>query len=101
MKLYVNNLSEAVTEIDLQNAFKTYGEVNSVRLIRDKNTGRLKGYAFVDMPNETEASAAIDGLYGEEIKGQFIGVNQARTGPKDRRLSSRGGGRRRYDSPSQ
>jgi cold-inducible RNA-binding protein len=100
MKIYVNNLSEEVTEKDLQNAFEAYGKVNSVKIIKEKDTGKLKGYAFIEMPNETEARAAIDGLYGEEIKGQFIGINQARTGPKDRRLSARAGGRRVYDSPS-
>ena len=53
------------------------------------------------MQNETEARSAIEGLYGEEVKGQFISVNQARTGAKDRRLSKRGGGRRFYDPPLQ
>jgi len=91
MNIYVGSLSYEVTEEDLQEAFGAYGEVVSVKVIKDQYNGRSKGFGFVEMPNRTEADAAIKGLDNSELKGRTIMVNQA----KPRRGGSpRGRGRR-------
>jgi RNA recognition motif-containing protein len=89
--IYVGNLSFNATEEDLQQAFSQYGEVSSVNIITDRETGRPRGFAFVEMPNNEEAGQAIEQLNGTEIDGRTITVNVAR--PK--RDRPRGGGGRR------
>jgi len=78
MNLYVGNLSYQMTDEDLQNAFSAYGEVSSAKVIRDRETGRSKGFGFVEMANQTEAQAAISGLNGKDMGGRSLNVNEAR-----------------------
>jgi len=87
MNIYVGNLSYEVAEEDLQQEFKAFGEVTSVRVITDKYTGRSKGFAFVEMPTVSEGQAAIDGLEGKMLKDRTLKVSAAR--PRD---DNRGGG---------
>jgi RNA recognition motif-containing protein len=91
MNIYVGNLSFDVTEEDLKEAFSAYGQVESVKIIKDNYSGRSKGFAFVEMPGNTEAQAAIEGLQGKDMKGRAINVNEARPRTEGRR----GGGNRR------
>ena len=72
MNLYVGNLSFDCTETDLQTAFAAHGAVDSARIISDRDTGRSKGFGFVEMPNDDEARKAIDALNGVELVGRQI-----------------------------
>jgi RNA recognition motif-containing protein len=78
MNIYVGNLAYSVTQDDLRDAFATYGEISSVNLITDKFTGDSKGFGFVEMPNNSEADAAIKGLNETPLKGRNLKVNQAK-----------------------
>lgn len=78
MNIYVGNLAYSVTESDLKEAFSEFGEVTSVNLVMDKFSGQSKGFGFVEMPNNSEADAAIKGLNERAIKGRNIKVNQAK-----------------------
>jgi len=78
MKLYVGNLAYTLSEADLEEAFSEYGEVASTAIIQDRETGRSKGFGFVELTNESEGNAAIEGLNGKEIGGRAVVVNQAR-----------------------
>jgi RNA recognition motif-containing protein len=91
MNIYVGNLAYGVTEEELRDAFGAYGEISSCNLISDKFTGQSKGFGFVEMPNNSEADAAIKALNETALKGRNIKVNQAK--PRGER-PSRGGGRR-------
>jgi len=75
MNLYIGNLSYDVEENDLEDEFKEFGEIKSVKIIRDRETGRSKGFAFVEIENGTDA---IEALNGKSIKGREIRVNEAR-----------------------
>jgi cold-inducible RNA-binding protein len=86
MNIYVGNLSYEVTEEDLKEAFEVFGEIDTVRVLKDNGTGRSKGFGFVEMPNNAEAQSAIDGLNDKELKGRTLKVNKARP-----RTESRGG----------
>ncbi len=88
MNIYVGNLSWGLSEDDLRDAFESYGEVDSVKIIQDKMTGRSRGFGFVEMPDDSEGKAAIAELNGKELDGRAIKVNEAR--PK---RDDRGGGR--------
>lgn len=77
MKIYVGNLAYNVTDSDLKEAFATFGEVATASVITDKFSGQSKGFGFVEMPNNSEADAAIKGLNGNPIKGRNVKVNQA------------------------
>ena len=77
MKIYAGNLHYGMTEDELQKIFEEYGQVSSVKVITDKYSGRSKGFAFVEMPTDSEAQQAIDELNGTEIKGRNITVNQS------------------------
>ena len=83
MNIYVGNLSYQLTEDELRDEFQKYGEVSTVNIIKDKASDRSKGFGFVEMPNEEEATKAIDGLNGVELKGRSVKVNEARP-PKKR-----------------
>lgn len=91
MKLYVGNLPYSTTEDDLRNAFAEYGEVDSVSVITDKFSGQSKGFGFVEMPDNSEADAAIKALNESSLGGRSIKVNQAR--PREQRSGRGGGGR--------
>jgi len=83
MNLYVGNLNYSLQEDELKQIFSEFGEVVSVKIITDKYTGQGKGFGFVEMTDETEASKAIDGLNGVDVKGRNIKVNKARP-PRER-----------------
>jgi RNA recognition motif-containing protein len=78
MNIYVGNLSHRVTEKDLRGAFEAFGKVDSVKLIKDRDTGEPRGFGFIDMPNQEEAQLAIKNLNGKEFLGRNINVNEAR-----------------------
>lgn len=83
MKLYVGNLSYDTTDGDLQDIFAEFGTVESAVVINDRDTGRSKGFGFVEMSSKSEAEAAIDALDGNDIDGRSIKVNEAR--PRENR----------------
>jgi len=89
MNIYVGNLSYEVTEEDLREAFEVFGEVESVKLLKDNYTGKSKGFGFVEMSSNAAAQSAIDGLNNKEFKGRTITVNQAR--PRTENRGGRGG----------
>jgi len=78
MNIYVGDLSYDLTEDDLKAVFSEFGEVDSVNIIKDKFSGRSKGFGFVEMPNNSEADKAIEALNGTELKGRNLKVNQAK-----------------------
>ncbi len=78
MNIYVGNLSYDVSEDDLRGHFEKYGEVSSVKIVRDKFTGRSKGFGFVDMPEDSHGEEAINKLNGEMVDGRNLKVNKAR-----------------------
>jgi RNA recognition motif-containing protein len=87
--LYVGNLSFDATEDDIRQAFAQHGEVSSVSLITDRETGRARGFGFVEMPNSEEARKAMTALNMKEVAGRAITVNEAR--PRGDRSQDRGG----------
>jgi len=94
MNIYVGSLSYSVTEEDLRQAFEPFGEIESVRIIKDMYTGRSKGFGFVEMPAKSEAQSAIESLNGKELKGRTVRVNEARPRSEGRRGGrATGGGR--------
>ncbi|HEX9584885.1 MAG TPA: RNA-binding protein [Gammaproteobacteria bacterium] len=78
MKLYVGNLPYSVTEDDLKETFSEFGDLGEVTVITDKFSGQSKGFGFVEMPNNSEADAAIKALNESNFKGRNIKVNEAR-----------------------
>jgi RNA recognition motif-containing protein len=101
MSIYVGNLSYSVTEADINGVFAEYGTVKSVQVPTDRETGRMRGFAFVEMDTEAEEEAAIAALDGAEWMGRGLKVNKAK--PKENRGSFGGnrggyggGGRNRY-----
>jgi RNA recognition motif-containing protein len=92
MNIYVGNLSFEATDDDLRQAFEAYGKVESAQVIRDKVSGRSRGFGFVEMPEKAEAMAAIEGLNETELQGRNLRVNEAR--PRDDRGGGGRGGRR-------
>ncbi len=89
MNIYVGNLSFDATEEDLRSAFEAFGKVDAVNIIKDRDSGRPKGFGFVEMPSGEEAQKAIDAMNGKEFKGRAMNVNEARPKPE----GGRGGGR--------
>ena len=87
MNIYVGNLAYGITEAELKDTFAPFGEVSRISLITDKFTGKSKGFAFVEMPNNSQADAAIKSLNGNPLKGRNIKVNQAQ--PRSDRSGSR------------
>jgi RNA recognition motif-containing protein len=93
MNLYVGNLPFSVTEEDLHALFSQYGDVGRAQVITDRDTGRSRGFGFVEMDDDKAAQDAIDELNGREHGGRSLTVNEAR--PKNDRGGGGGGGRRR------
>jgi RNA recognition motif-containing protein len=86
MNIFVGSLPFSLEEADLRELFEAYGEVSTVKLIIDRETGRSKGFGFVEMPDDESAQKAITGLNGAEVKGRSIAVSQAEEKkPSDRR----------------
>ena len=98
-KLYVGNLTYGVTDSTLQQMFEPHGTVQSAQVIMDRDTGRSKGFGFVEMGSDQEAQAAIAALNGQEVDGRALTVNEARPKPEGgggRGGSGGGGGRGGY-----
>jgi len=93
-KLYCGNLSYNTTSSDLDQLFSEYGNVQSAEVIMDRDTGRSKGFGFVEMSSDSEAAAAIEGLNLKEHDGRSLTVNEAR--PREERRGGGGGGRGGY-----
>ena len=92
MNIYVGNLSFQTTEDRLRDHFAQYGQVTSANIIKDKFTGKSKGFGFIEMPTQSEAEAAIATLNGKEFMGRTLTVNEARPRPE----RSDGGGKGRF-----
>lgn len=99
MNIYVGNIAYELSEDELREAFSSYGEVESARIITDRFTGRSKGFGFVEMADDEQAQKAIDEMNGRELSGRALRVNEARPRPAgDRpRGGDFGGGRGGYD----
>lgn len=95
MKLYVGNLSFESTENDLQDLFEQHGQVDEVRLMMDRMTGKSRGFAFVTINDNAHASAAMTALNGHELNGRALTVNEARPREERPRPGGGGGGGRR------
>ena len=90
--IFVGNLSFGTTEDTLRSMFDTYGTVDRVNIVTDRDTGQARGFAFVEMGVDAEGNAAINGLNGRDLDGRALNVNEAR--PKGDRPSGGGGGNR-------
>lgn len=100
MNIYVGNLPFTINEDEVRQAFAAYGTVSSVAIIKDRETGQSRGFAFVEMPNNEEGTAAINNLNGKPLKGRALKVNEARPreegfGGGGHRSGGYGGGARR------
>ena len=89
-KLYVGNLAYSVRDQDLQQAFCAFGDVTSAKVMMERDTGRSKGFGFVEMGSQAEANAAIQGLHGQSLGGRALTVNEAR--PREERPAGGGWG---------
>jgi len=89
-KLYVGNLAYSVRDEDLQQAFAQFGTVSSAKVMMDRDTGRSKGFGFVEMGSDAEAQSAINGMNGQALDGRALVVNEAR--PREERPGGFGGG---------
>jgi cold-inducible RNA-binding protein len=94
MNIYVGNLSYEVTEEVLKEAFEVFGEVETVKVLKDYDTGRSKGFGFVEMSNNADAQSAINALNDKELKGRTLKVNKARPRTENRGGRGRFGGGR-------
>ena len=93
MNIYVGNMSYDTTEDQLRQTFEGYGEVTKVSVIMDRDSGRPKGFAFVEMSSQEDGTAAINGLHDQDLNGRNMNVNEAK--PREQG-GNRGGGRGRY-----
>ncbi|HEX6280340.1 MAG TPA: RNA-binding protein [Pyrinomonadaceae bacterium] len=94
MKLYVGNLSFNTNNLDLQDMFGAYGTVESANIVEDRETGRSRGFGFVEMSSQSEGEEAISGLNGKEVDGRSLTVNEAK--PRENRAGGGfGGGNKR------
>jgi RNA recognition motif-containing protein len=91
MNIYVGNLLRETNENDLRQAFETYGQVTSAKIITDRDSGYSRGFGFVEMPNNQEARSALSGLDGKDLQGRTLKVNEAR--PRIVRRDEFGGNR--------
>lgn len=89
MNIYVGNLPHATSEPELRTAFEEFGVVSSVAIIKDRYTGKSRGFGFVEMPDDGEANEAIAQLNGQEFGGRTLRINEAR--PREKRPSRDGG----------
>ena len=89
-KLYVGNLPYSFSDSDMQQAFEAFGSVTSAKVIMDRDSGRSKGFGFVEMATQEEAAAAIKGLHGQDMGGRDMVVNEAK--PMESRPPRSGGG---------
>jgi RNA recognition motif-containing protein len=96
MNIYIGSLSYKATEEDLKQAFEAFGQIESVKIIKDRYSGESRGFGFVEMPNKDEAQSAIEGMNGKELKGRKMSVNEARPRSEGYRGGGRRGGGRRY-----
>ena len=94
MNIYVGNLSFDATESELEQVFGEFGEVTSVNIIKDRETGRSRGFGFVEMRDQNAGQQAIEALNLKEIAGRAVTVNEAR--PREQRRGGGGGGGRRW-----
>ncbi|MFH2055296.1 MAG: RNA-binding protein [bacterium] len=78
MNIYIGNLSFDTTEDQLRQAFAAFGQVSTVNIVSDRESGRPRGFAFVEMTTREEATAAINGLNGQDLNGRSLNVNEAR-----------------------
>jgi RNA recognition motif-containing protein len=83
MNIYVGNLSYGMSEDELRDAFGAFGQVSSVKILMDRETGRSRGFGFVEMPNQSEAETAIAQLNGKDVGGRALRINEAR--PREQR----------------
>jgi RNA recognition motif-containing protein len=91
MRLYVGNLAYSITSQTLEQLFSEYGQVKDCTVVQDRDTGRSKGFGFVEMSDNSQAQAAIQGLNLKEVEGRCLTVNEAR--PREERGGGGGGGR--------
>lgn len=94
-KIYVGNLSFDATESEVEQLFGQHGEVQSVAIVTDRDTGRSRGFGFVEMTDDAQGQAAIDAIDGSELGGRSLKVNKARPRERDQRGDGGGGGSRR------
>lgn len=94
MNIYVSNLPYSTNDDELRAIFEAFGKVDSARVITDRDTGRSRGFAFVEMAEKAEAEAAINGLNGKDMNGRPLRVNEARPRPEGGRGGGAGGGNR-------
>lgn len=94
MNIYVGNLSFEATEADVEHAFSEFGNVKSVNIIKDRDTGRSRGFGFVEMHDSQSGQDAIAALHQQDIAGRSVTVNEAR--PREERGGGGGGGGRRW-----
>ena len=94
MNIYVGNLSFDATEADVEQAFSEFGDVKSVSIVKDRDTGRSRGFGFVEMHDNEAGQKAIEGLNEQQIAGRSVTVNEAR--PREKRSGGGGGGRGRW-----
>ena len=90
MKIYAGNLAEATTDTELTTAFEAHGKVERSRIVTDKDSGKPKGFGFVEMLDDTEANAAITALNGTQLGGNEIKVNEAKPRPEDAKAKGAG-----------
>ena len=89
-KLYVGNLAYSIRDEDLQQSFSQFGTVTSAKVMMDRDTGRSKGFGFVEMGSDAEAQSAVNGMNGQPLQGRALVVNEAR--PREERPGGFGGG---------
>jgi cold-inducible RNA-binding protein len=92
--IYVGNISFQTTEQDIDAAFSAYGQVDRVQIVKDRDTGQSRGFAFVEMPNNADADKAMAALNGADLSGRTLTVNEAR--PREPRTGGGGGGGNRF-----
>lgn len=94
MNIYVGNLAWATADSDLRAAFEAFGEVSSAKVVTDRESGRSRGFGFVEMPDNSAGQQAIEGINGKDLQGRSLRVNEAR--PREDRGGGGGRGPRRF-----